>query len=90
VQLGPCLDGSVTWFQATGENVTAPRTTSVALVAAALGGRAIVSLLSWLELFAHAAARAGSQPSVFFEGSAPVVRGSPISAELAAGISARF
>jgi len=89
-RVGPCAHGAVGWLLARGENVAAPRTTSVALFAGGPGVRATVRLVSWLEVLAAAVWRFGTRPSVFFEGGPPVVQAGPVSLELFGGLSARF
>jgi hypothetical protein len=90
VELGPCVHGSVTWFMASGENVTAPKQTSVALWAAGPGLRAYLKAVDWLDVSAGAVARFGSRPSVFFDGSAPILQGSVFSLELSLAAGVRF
>ncbi len=90
LDLGPCVDVAAAWLQATGQNVSSPRTTSVAVWSAGPGAHALLRLLDWLELTAQAVVRFGSQPSIYFEGNAPVFQGAPVSVELRAGIGARF
>lgn len=87
---GPCLDAEVGWLQARGENVSSPRLASIAIWSVGPGARATLALTSWLELLASVAVRFGPRPSIFFEGSPPVVQAGPVSVDLLAGIGVRF
>jgi hypothetical protein len=86
----PCLHLAVTWFSATGDNVSDPRSTSAALWSAGPGARVYLTRLQWLEVFVAGAVRFGSRPSVSFQGTEPFVEGSPVSLEVGAGAGVRF
>lgn len=89
-RVGPCAHGALGVLLVRGENVSAPRSTSLALLAGGPGVRATVRLVSWLELLAAAVWRFGTRPSVSFEGGPPVVEAGPASLDLFGGLSARF
>ena len=87
---GPCLAIALGWMRGRGNNVSGPKTSSVVGVFGGLGGRAHLALTDWLDLWFEAFARTGSRPSLFFEGSLPLIEANWLSVDLSAGFGVRF